>query len=217
MRAIPILCAFAALACAQTPPVESTAALNPGGGGATITVRNHSASPLVAFVFIYTLRDPQSTVYGASTGYYDSAIDPQQNPPVPPNGETKIPYYAGQRGLKPQANIEAALFADGSTFGHKTVVQTIFERRNFALVTLNKAIAELKAAARDNTSRNQLISQMQQTMAEERTAAGNNDLASCILTIRNQVFIDLMNARDPMEKFIPAEVEALSKRKDALK
>ncbi|HEV2447269.1 MAG TPA: hypothetical protein VGS58_15155 [Candidatus Sulfopaludibacter sp.] len=203
--------------------MEASAAVNPAGGAATIAVRNHYTSPLVAFVFIYTLRDAEATVYSASNGNYDSAIDPQQSQPVPPGGEVKIPYYAGNRGMIPVANIEAALFADGTTFGHKDMVQTLFERRNYALVTINKMVAELKQAARNSLTRDQLIAQMQTAMNDERAAAGNNDLALLILTMRNQVFADLLNARDPsngaflsMDKFLPAEIESLTRRKEAL-
>jgi hypothetical protein len=222
--------AAAALLCAQNgPPVEARAANNPGGTGATITVLNHYTSPLVAFVFIYTMRDKESTVYGANTVSYDSAIDPAQNPPVPARGETRIPYYSGQSGLKPQANIEGALFADGTTFGQHDMIDSIFERRNYAMVTVNRAIAELKQAAKDSLTRQQLAQQMQQAMMEERSTPdhvgynGTNALVNTILTIRNQVLMDLMNARDPatgaplaMEKWLPAEIEALSHRKEAL-
>jgi hypothetical protein len=162
-------------------------------------------------------------VYSASTGYYDATADPIQNHEVPPGGEVRLPYYAGNRGMMPVVNIEAALFADGSTFGNKNMVQTIFERRNYTLVTLNKSIAELKQAAKDNLTREQLIQQMQAEINQDRIAAGNNDLATCILTVRNQVFLDLMNARNSdgtmmaLDKFLPMEIEALTKRRDALK
>lgn len=223
MRTVSLICALGTLAFAQTqPPIEASAALNATGGGATITVRNHHTAPLVAFVFVYTLRTAES-IFSASTGSYDSAIDPAANKAVPPGEDTKIPYYAGSRGMKPVVNIEAALFADGTTYGHKNMVQTILERRNFAYVTLNKTINELKQAAKLGTSRDQLISQMQSTMNQERSAAGNNELAASILTIRNQVFMDLLKARDPdtgalvpIEKFLPAEIESLNRRRELL-
>ena len=125
--------------------------------------------------------------------------------------------------MVPVANIEAALFADGTTFGNKNMVQTLFERRNYALVTLNKIVAELRQAAKSSMTREQLIAQMQTAMNDERAAAGNNDLAMLILTMRNQVFADLLNARDPsngaslpIERFLPAEIESLTRRKEAL-
>lgn len=223
MRIVSFICALSTLAFAQTqPPIEASAALNTTGGGATITVRNRHTAPLVAFVFIYTLRTADS-IYSASTGSYDSAIDPAANRAVPPGEDTQIPYYAGSRGLKPVVNIEAALFADGTTYGHKNMVQTILDRRNFAFVTLNKTINELKLAAKLGTSRDQLISQMQSAMNQERTAAGNNELAASILAIRNQVFIDLLKARDPatgvlipLEQFLPTEIAALTHRRELL-
>ena len=223
MRPIPLFLALAASACAQTQaPIEASAALKPTGGGATITVTNHHSAPLVAFVFIYTLRTP-TAIYSATTGSYDSAIDPVTNPAIPPGGETKIPYYAGSRGMAPVVNIEAALFADGLTFGHKDMVKTIADRRNFAYVTLNKSINELKQAAKLGTTREQLIAELQAAMNRERVMAGNNDLAACILTIRNQVFMDVLNARNPadgsflpLDQFFPAEIEKLSRRREAL-
>ena len=226
MRLIPLFCALAAgvWADAQSQPIEASAAVNPNGSGATITVRNHYNSPLVAFVFIYTLRDSEATVYSAATGYYDSAIDPRQNSPVAPGQEMRMPYYAGNRGMIPVINVAAALFADGFTFGQHDMVQTIADRRNYALVTLNRCISELKQAARNNLTREQLISSMQNSMNQERTGIGpgNNDMVNLILGMRNQVFVDVLNARNPdgtvmsIEKFIPAEIENLSHRKEAL-
>lgn len=226
MKLVPLFCVLGAAAClsAQTQtPVEATASMNPGGSGATITVRNHYSSPITAFVFIYTLRDREATVYNASTGYYDSAIDPVQNRAIPPGEEVKLPSYAGGRGMIPVVNLAGALFADGTTFGHKDMLQAIFDRRNYALVTLNKSIGELKQAAKQPITREQLMAQMQGVMNQERGAAGNNDLATVILTIRNQVFMDFMNARDPatgaplaIDKFLPAEIEVLTHRREGL-
>jgi hypothetical protein len=221
MRPIPLFCALAMAASAWAQSrvaVEATAELNPTGGGATITVHNNYSSSMVAFVFVYTLRSADA-IYSASTGFYDSAIDPA-NKPIAPGDDAKVPYYAGSRGMVPVANIEAALFADGTTFGHKDMVQTIFERRNFTLVTLNKIINELKQAAKHGLARNDLIAQMQTSMGEERAAAGNNgnnDLATCIMTVRNQVFMDVMVSRQqPMDQFLPAEIEKLTARREAL-
>src|ERR1035438_3237974 len=107
MRTNLIFCALAAtFAHAQTQvPIEASAALNPMGGGATITVRNNHSAPLVAFVFIYTLRTADA-IYSASTGSYDSAIEPIAKKPVAPGDEVKIPYYGGSRGMLPGVNID---------------------------------------------------------------------------------------------------------------
>jgi hypothetical protein len=225
MRRIVLFCVLAVSlwADAQSQPIEATASTNPSGG-ATITVRNKYTSPLVAFVFIYTLRDAQATVYSASTGYYDAAIDPRQNHPVAPGEDVRLPYYAGNRGMIPVINVAGGLFADGFTFGQRDMVQTIMDRRNYALVTINRSIAELKQAVKDGSTRDQLISTMQLAMNEDRSGigAGNNDMANLILTLRNQVFVDVMNARNPdgtpmaIDKFLPMEIENLTHRKEAL-
>ncbi len=223
MRLIALFCVLGAIAAAQTQqPVEATASVNPAGGGATITVKNHYTAPLVAFVFIYTLRDAQSTVYSATTGYYDSAIEPLQQHAIPPGEEIKLPYYAGNRGMVPVINVAGVLFADGFTQGHKDMVQTISERRNYALVTLNRSIADLKQAVKENATRDQLIGRMQGAMNQDRMGSASNDMANIILTIRNQVFMDMVNARNPdgspmpIEKFLPAEIENLTHRREAL-
>ena len=64
---------------------------------------------------------------------------------------------------------------------------------------------------------------MQTALNEERNAAGNTDLANLILNLRNQVFVDLLNARNPsdgsqqsMDAFLPAEIESLTRRREAL-
>jgi hypothetical protein len=222
MRLVALFCTLGGIAAAQTQqPVEATASVNPAGG-ATIRVKNHYTAPLVAFVFIYTLRDAQSTVYSATTGYYDSAIDPVQQHAIPPGEEVKLPYYAGNRGMVPVINVAGVLFADGFTQGHKDMVQTISERRNYALVTLNRSIADLKQAVKENATRDQLIGRMQGAMNQDRMGSGNNDMANIILTIRNQVFMDMVNARNPdgtpmpIEKFLPVEIENLTHRREAL-
>src|SRR5437764_15056236 len=135
MRTIPLLCVFASIAFAQPASlIEATAAVNPNGSGASIVVRNHHTAPLTAFTFVYTLRTPDSTVLSASNGFYDSLIDPA-NKPVAPGEEIRIPYYAGNRGMIPVISIQAALFADGLTFGNRNMVQVIFEPRHFPALT----------------------------------------------------------------------------------
>lgn len=217
MRPIPLLCVLAGIAAAQPASlVEADASVNPNGAGAAITVRNRHTAPLTAFTFVYTLRTRDSTVLSASNGFYDSLIEPA-NKPIPPGEEIRIPYYAGNRGMVPVVGIEAALFADGVTSGNRNMVQVIFERRHYAAVTLNKIIGELKQALKQGALRDQLIAQMQVAMNDSRVAADNNDLANLILTLRNQVAVDLMNSRNQaMESFLPGEIEVLSRRREAL-
>jgi hypothetical protein len=223
MRTVPLLCVFASIVFAQPASlIEATAAVNPNGSGASIVVRNRHTSPLTAFTFVYTLRTPDSTVLSASNGFYDSLIDPA-NKPVAPGEEIRIPYYAGNRGMIPVISIQAALFADGMTFGNRNMVQVIFERRHYAAVTLNKLAGELKQASKLGTTREQLAIQMQTALNDERNAAGNTDLANLILNLRNQVFVDLLNARNPndgsqqsMDSFLPAEIESLTRRRETL-
>jgi hypothetical protein len=206
---------------AQT--VVSTTAVRDAAGG-SILVRNNAGLTVTAFVFIYTMRSPDATVLYAATGYYDSAIDPQAQPPIKPGHEVRVPYRIPPGGATPMVGAEAGLFADGGSFGEPHVVQGILDRRGYTLVSLNKSIADLKQAAKDGLSRQDLISLFQTALATEAFNAGDGELADCIQMVRNQVLASLVTAWRrpdgtpiPMPEWIQSQVDALTQRRDTLR
>ena len=137
------------------PPANTAIAASAvaDASGGSILARNTAAVAVTAFVYIYTMRNADAGVLYAATGYYDSATDPQTQPPIKPGQEVRVPHRIPFSGATPMVGAEAGLFADGGSFGEPNVVRSIFERRNYTLVSLNKSIADLKEAAKDGLSR----------------------------------------------------------------
>jgi hypothetical protein len=206
---------------AQT--VVSTTVVFDAAGG-SIRVRNNAGLAVTAFIYIYTMRKPDATVVYAATGYYDSAIDPQTQPAIKPGQEVRVPYRIPFGGATPLVGAEAGLFADGGSFGEPHIVQAIFDRRNYTLAALNKSIADLKQAAKDGLSRQDLIVLFQTALATEASEAGDSELANCIQTVRNQVVASLFSAwrrpngtPTPAAELIQSQVDALSQRRETLR
>jgi hypothetical protein len=221
-----LLAACLPLAAQPGPPAQtvvSTIAVRDAAGG-SIRVRNNAGDTVTAFVYIYTMRSPDASVLYAATGYYDSAIDPQTQPPIKPGQEIHVPYPIPLGGATPLVGAEAGLFAGGGSFGEPHVVQSILDRRGYTLVALNKSIADLKQAAKDGLSRQDLISLFQTALVTEASDAGDSELANCIQMVRSQVVAGLFTAwrrpdgtPRPMPELIQSQVDALTQRRDALR
>jgi hypothetical protein len=202
--------------------LTATAVADPAGG--SILVRNTAAAAVTAFVYIYTMHGPGASVLFADTGYYDSAIDPQSQPPIKPGQEVRIPYRIPFAGARPVVGAEAGLFADGGSFGEPEVVRSILDRRNYTLVSLNKSIADLKEAAQNGLSRQETINLFMNSLMSEASGAGDSDLAICIRTVRGQVLAALSADRRrpdgtpiPVPESIQSQIDALAQRRDALR
>jgi hypothetical protein len=226
VRSITGLLAIALPICAQPvmqskTPVTTTAVRDASGG--VIDIRNGTDHIVAALVYVYTMRNPDATVLYAATGYYDSATDPAQ-PQIKPNQTVRIPYRIPFTGAQPVVGVDAILYTDGTTYGERNVVQSIFERRNYTLVSLNKSIGDLKQAAKDGVSRQELISQFQQALAIEASNAGDQELAACIQQVRSQVVAGLITGSRrpdgspvPVADLIQGQIDALSARRETLR
>lgn len=226
MKAIPsillwVVCAAAADQPAE--PVTSTLTHDPTGA-ATIKVHNGAASALTGFNFIYTLhREPNGPAYNASMGYYDSLTDPQLAQPVPPGQDIILPFRIGGNGWYAKVAVAASVFADGSSYGEKATVQKILDRRNYMLVSLNKSIAELTQDSKAKLMREQIIAQFQMALNQEMSAGMDQDLNSCIQTVRGLVIGTLRSVRapdgtaPPTETIVQSILETLKSRRELLK
>jgi hypothetical protein len=218
--------AWLPLAAQPGPPAQTvvaTTAVRDAAGG-SILVRNNAGLAVAAFIYIYTMRKPDATVVYAATGYYDSAIDPQAQPPIKPGQEVHVPYRIPFDGAAPQVGAEAGLFADGSSFGEPHIVQAILDRRSYTLAALNKSIADLKQAAKDRLSRQDVITLFQTALSSEAFNSGDSELANCIQAVRSQVVASLVSAWRradgtpiPMPELIQSQVDALTQRRDTLR
>lgn len=228
MRAQPIILAlgfFAICAAAQNRPDEPVTAnvTNDNTGAAQLTIHNRGKSDLTGFLYLYTLyRDPKGPANFASTGYYDSATDPQFAKPIPAGGEFTLPYRLGGNGYFAKVAVGAGIFADGTTFGEKATVQHILDRRNFMLVSLKKSIAELQQASQDKLTRDQIAALFSQELNQEAGLGLDPEMTSCIQQVRGQVIATLRTSRLPDGNSIPVQqlidnlVRDFSQRRDIL-
>lgn len=202
-------------------PITATAVRDSSGG--TLVIRNPTQQTVIALAFIYTMRSADASVLYAANGYYDSLIDPLTQQAIKPGQEVRIPYRIPYSDANPVVGVDAVLFADGTTFGERNVVQTLYDRRNYTLVSLNKSIADLKDALKNGTPRQQLISDFQRSMVIETSNAADQDLASCIQLVRSQVISALVSARRPdgapipTQELIQSEIDLLNARREALR
>jgi hypothetical protein len=226
MKAIPsILLWVVCAASADQPaePVTCTLTHDPTGT-ATVKVHNGASSALTGFNFIYTLhREPNGPAYNASMGYYDSLTDPQIAQPLAPGQEFVLPFRIGGNGWYGKVAVAASVFADGSSYGEKATVQKILDRRNYMLVSLNKSIGELTQDSKTKLMREQIIAQFQTALNQEMGAGMDQDLTSCIQTVRGLVLGMLRSARapdgtaPPTETIVQSILETLKSRRELLK
>jgi hypothetical protein len=210
---------------AQPGPADKTVtatAVRDAAGG-SLVFHNNSDRTVTALEYIYTMRNPDMTVVYANTAYYDSAVDPQAQPPIKPGQEVRVPYRIPFSGASPMVGAEAGLFADGGSFGEPHVIQTILDRRHYTVAALTKSIADLKQAAKDGLSRQDLIALFQNSLMSEATNAGDSELAACIQAVRSQVVASLFAARRPdgtavpTSELIQSQIDALSQRREILR
>ena len=230
MKAAVLMAALAAACLAAHaqpgPPANTviTAAAVPDASGGSILVRNRAGVTVTAFVYIYSMRSRDGSVVYAATGYYDSAIEPQAQPPIGPGLEVHVPHRIPIGGAAPVVGVEAGLFAGGGSFGEADVVREILNRRNYTLVSLNKSIADLKQAIKDGLSRQDVIALFQNSLMSEASDSGDGDLAACIQMVRGQVIAALSSAWRrpdglpiPMPELIQSQIDALSQRRETLR
>jgi hypothetical protein len=202
-------------------PITTNAVRDASGG--SIIVRNPTAQTVLAFSYIYTMRTADASVVYAANGFYDSLIEPNTQPAIQPGQEIHIPYRVPFADANPVAGVDGVIFSDGSTFGEPNVVKTLYDRRNYTVVSLNRSIADLKQALADGTSISQLINQFQQTLAIDTSNAADQELAGCIQQVRSQVVAALFTSRrpngvvPPAKDVIQAQLDSLNARREALR
>jgi hypothetical protein len=226
MKAIPSILLWVVCAAAADQPVEPVTCVvtHDPTGAATVKVHNGGASPLTGFNFIYTLhREPDGPAYGASMGYYDSLTDPQLAQALPPGQDVVLPFRIGGNGMYAKVAVAASIFADGTSYGEKATVQKILDRRNYMLVSLNKSIAELTQDSKAKLPRDQIIAQFQMALNQEMGAGLDQELNSCIQTVRGLVLGTLRSARapdgtaPPTETIVQSILETLKARRELLR
>ena len=215
MKTISSMMLLVVCAAAADQPVEPVTCIvtHDRTGAATVKVHNRSSATLTAFNFIYTLhRDPDGPAYGASIGYYDSLTDPQLAHPVPPGEDAVLPFRIGGNGMYAKVAVAASLFADGTSYGEKATVQKILDRRNYMLVSLNKSISELTQDTKAMLPPDRIAYQFQVSLGQELGAGLDQELSSCIQTVRGLVIAGLRSSAS-----VDSILATLKSRRDLLK
>lgn len=224
-----VLTAIVAMTAAHAqpgPPADTVVAASAvaDASGGSIVARNTGGVAVTAFVYIYSMRAPDGAFLYAATGYYDSATDPQTQPPIQPGQEVRVPYRIPMNGATPTVGAEAGLLADGTSFGEPNVVRGIVNRRGYTLASLNKSIADLKLAAKNGLSRQDAIALFQNSLMSEASNAADGELANCIQTVRGQVIAALSAAWRrpdgtpiPVAELIGSQIDALNRRRETLR
>jgi hypothetical protein len=205
-----------------TTPVSASAVRDAMGG--SIVFRNQSDRVVTGIEYIYTMRNPDATVLYAATGYYDCTVDPQNQPPIQPGQEVRVAYRIPFTNAVPVIGVDAVIYADGSSFGERQMVRAVLDRRGYTLISLNKAIADLKQAAKDGTTRAELINQFQTEGAVQASNAADSELANCIQMVRGDVIAGLIRSARrpdgtpvPMSESIQSLIDKLSVRREILR
>ncbi len=145
----------APLGSAQGPPLTTRLAPLPAGR-VQLTITNNSQQPITAFA-IYTVFGPQAR----SIRIVDSLINRGFDREVMP-GDTQRFVFGGVVRLgvavPPQKiTLEAAVFADGSTFGDPQWIQAITRNRKTVYQNYATALRELQSARASKQTRGQIV------------------------------------------------------------
>jgi len=151
---------------AQSVPVEVS--MTPDAKGfVVLKVHNLASSPLTGYVYTTIFDAPSSD--GTSrritgVGFQDAATQPRVKP-IPPGGSDEYTV----RNPKPHVTFQAAVFADGTSFGDAAWVHRILHRRAFAAKNIEAATSIVQRAVLDGSSENEVI---QELRAAEARADG---------------------------------------------
>jgi hypothetical protein len=141
---------------AQTEPILVTTAQD-SSGFSTVTIKNLGSSALTAYAVTtsYNTRSSDGTIAAVhGEGITDAAVGPPTSPIQPGQHGTFRPG-----GPYPQFKVEAAVWADGTTFGDPVWVHRILYGRQVAARHLDAVLRLLRNALQLNTSVAEIIRQ----------------------------------------------------------
>ncbi len=131
------------------------------GGRVQLALTNGSQEPMTAFAVYIELTLPGvAAPHPHSIRIVDSVLNPRDQEVMP--GDTHRLTFGGVVGpggvvSPPKVTLEAAVFADGSTFGDPSWVQRIIADRKTAYQNIGVAIRELQSAQASGETRQQLV------------------------------------------------------------
>lgn len=162
-------------------------------GRTVISYKNSSTAGLTAFVAGWLVGQPDSSHSAPSLTCRDVFIEDNLQT-ISPGASHSL--YVGGKGLTvSQAQILAAVFEDGSSFGDPAWVRLIQMRRGYYLGALDAGLSDLKAAAGIGVSREVFIQQLtssQEAQIEATKTAPAEDAS--IMKLFNEPTVSVKDA-----------------------
>lgn len=169
--AIAILVAYPGRALAQGLKSDVSARSD---GHVLLTVTNHSGSAVTAMVAVGTRTLLATGATVRSVRFFDSILSPLRSRSLLPEQEHTFVFF-GPRPAPDQitrkAELKAAIFADGSTWGDLTWVDTLLLRRSSALRYNTKILEMVERAVSAGASGDDLRQQLSDTEKTDLAAA----------------------------------------------
>jgi hypothetical protein len=135
-----------------------------------IEVSNSAAIPIEALLVTV---DPSRSGGHANRIYYDSRINFRHQFPIQAgqSGELPLPHPVG--GPTPTAELRAAVFADGTTFGDEEWVKELLRRRQIMADRLQEVVTLLQRISDQHLSKEQAVADLQQALDARRQMSVN--------------------------------------------
>lgn len=154
----PVLVLVAVLGCfsllsAQQPAPALAVTTDRDGKWWTAKIKNNTGSTLTAFALWVTFGT--SSGGRAHTVYVDSALE-TRSIRIPPQSQAAVFHSEVELAA---AQLQAGIFADGSTFGDVSSVRLLLQRRRNMLLSIETILQRFADATTNETSREQLAAQ----------------------------------------------------------
>lgn len=166
---------FVPILRAQSANISLTTATDPDGS-VIVTVANHAAVALTAVLVEEKLPG------GRSPKYEDAALPGSFKPILPMQQSTE------RAPIGTRAFLEAAIWADGSTYGDPMWVQRIRDHRAAYMKSLNQVLAVFQRAINRGTAPDEIVMQLQ-TLADTAKSGllSRDDLSQTVGAYRNGI------------------------------
>jgi hypothetical protein len=124
-----------------------------------IEISNSAAVPVDAFLVTVDASRPGGR---PNRIYYDSHIYDRRQPSILPGGSRTLPLPHLVGGPQPTAELRAAVFADGTTFGEEEWVKELLRRRQIMADRLQEVLALLEKISDQDLTKEQVVAALKQ-------------------------------------------------------
>jgi len=155
---------------------KAAVALVVTGNKPTISVSNNHTVAMEAF--LVTVKHPSAEKLTMGPVFYDVYTNYRRDQPISPGAQHQIalPVLRGQE--PPVATLQAAIFADGSSWGDPARVQEILYARQVLSDRLSEVSALLQTIAQQKPTREQALAAIQTAWDAKKKATPNLPIAT---------------------------------------